>query len=58
MASVSNLTQVNSTVLDLEILRGEAETDNSKFGFDWNCTEFTSQRMRLKIKFDTAIEIS
>ena len=44
---VTNLTTINSTVLEVEIVKGEYETNTTLFGFKWNLTEFNAFGMQL-----------
>ena len=55
---VNNLTIINSTVIQLEIVPDEPETDMTLLEFTWNVTDFTASTMTIHMYFTKPVYVS
>ena len=55
---VNNLTTINSTVIQLEIVPDEPDTDMTLLEFTWNVTDFTASTMTIHMYFTKPVYVS
>ena len=55
---VSNLTWLNLTALNLQLLSAEDRADTLEPSFTWNVTTFETSRMEIQLNFQNPITIS
>ena len=58
MNIISNLTNINSTNLHLELKQVDLDNDFSMLNFTWNVTSFSSNKMTIQMYFENPIYIS